>query len=253
METSDNSEGLPLQSDLLSSASVSGKNQNASVSLNVKNSSSQSKSKKLYESVQSVNPLSEGFIHAGDVEDAFRVSYVDFQQDFMEELKELFFNKFSIELSQMKADIASIIQLQARHLVSSDAIQLLKTENIALKAEVESLRRGLELKPKIEPVPFLPSLDAQISNNTNFEAKRELFPSASHHLTGASKKECISEALSNTTNKESENLSTPVHQKWADIVESSVGSPFTQGWAIAAASLPKKKTFSPKHKEYLCL
>ena len=104
METSDNSEGLPLQSDLLSTAAVSGKNLNASVS------------------------LAEGFIHA---EDAFRVSYVDFQQDFMEELKELFFNKFSIELSQMKADIASIKQHQARQLVSSDVIQLLKTENIA--------------------------------------------------------------------------------------------------------------------------
>ena len=130
-----------------------------------------------------MNPLAEGFIHAGDVEDAFRVSYVDFQQDFMEELKELFFNKFSIELSQMKADIASIKQHQARHVVSSDVIQLLKAENSALKAEVESLRRGLELKPKIEPVPFLPSLDAQISNNTNFEAKHELFPSTSHHFT----------------------------------------------------------------------
>ena len=87
METSDNSEGLPLQSDLLSTAAVSGKNLNASVSLNVKHSPSPSKSRKLYESVQSVNPLVEGFIHAGDVEDAFRVSYVDFQQDFMEELK----------------------------------------------------------------------------------------------------------------------------------------------------------------------
>ena len=253
METSDNSEGLPLQSDVLSTASVSGKNQNGSVSLNVNYSSSPSKSRKLYESVQSVNPLAEGFIHAGDVEDAFRVSYVDFQQDFMEELKELFFNKFSIELSQMKADIASIKQHQARHLVSSDVIQLLKSENMALKAEVESLRRGIELKTKLEPVPFLPSLDAQVSNNTNFEAKRELFPSASHLSTGASKKECISEALLNTINKESENLSTPVHQKWVDIVESSVGSPFTQGWAIAAASLPVKKSFSPKKKESLSL
>ena len=56
-----------------------------------------SKSKKLYDSVESVNPLVEEFIHAGDVEDAFRVLYVDFQQDFMEELKDLFFNKFSIE------------------------------------------------------------------------------------------------------------------------------------------------------------
>jgi len=221
----DNSEGLPLQSHLLSSASVSGKNQNASVSLNVKHSSSQSKSKKLYESVQSVNPLSEGFIHAVDVEDAFQVSYVDFQQDFMEELKELFFNKFSIELSQMKADIASIKQHQARHLVSSDVIQLLKTENMALKAEVESLRRGLERKTQIEPVPSLSTLDVQNSKDTNFEAKRELFPTASQHFTRASKEDSFSEELLSTRNKESENLSTPVHQNWADIHESSVGSP----------------------------
>ena len=35
-------------------------------------------------------------------------------------------------------------------------------------------------------------------------------------------------------------------------MESSVGSPFTQGWAIAAASLPVKKSFSKK-KESLSL
>ena len=40
METLDNYEGLPLQSDLLSTAAVSGKNLNASASLNVKHSSS---------------------------------------------------------------------------------------------------------------------------------------------------------------------------------------------------------------------
>ena len=122
----------------------------------------------MYESVQSMNPLSEGFIHAGDVEEAFRVSYADFQQDFMEELKELFFNKFSIELSQMKADIASIKQHQARHLVPSDEIQLLKTENLTLKEEVETLRRALEIKTYVEPVPSLPPLDIQISKDTKF-------------------------------------------------------------------------------------
>ena len=101
-------EGLPLKSDLLSSASASAKNQRSSASFNDKKASSQSKSKKLYNSVESVNPLTEGFIHAGDVEDAFRVSYVDFQQDFMEELKDLFFNKFSIELSQIMPPINNI-------------------------------------------------------------------------------------------------------------------------------------------------
>ena len=150
-----------------------------------------------------MKPLAKGFIHAGDVEDAFRVSYVDFQQDFMEELKELFFNKFSIELSQMKADIASIKQHQARHLVSSDVIQLLKTENMALKAEVESLRRGLEINTHIEPVPSLPTLDIHNSKDTNFEAKRELFPTASQHFTQASKEDSFSEELLSTRNEES--------------------------------------------------
>ena len=193
----------------------------------------------------------EGFIHAGDVEDAFRVSYVDFQQDFMEELKDLFFNKFSIELSQIKADIASIKQHQARHAVSSEVIQVLKNENMALKAEVERLRGVTEMKTKIEITPSPPSLNKQISNE--FEAKRELFPSTSQHNAGASSERSISGYISNLSKKESQNLSTPVDRKWADICESSVGSPKTQGWAIAAASLPLHKSFSPKKKESLSL
>jgi len=149
---------------------------------------------KIYDSVESVNPLVEGFIHAGDVEDAFRVSYVDFQQDFMEELKDLFFNKFSIELSQIKADIASIKQHQARHAVSSEVIQVLKNENMALKAEVERLRGVTEMKSKIEITPSPPSLNKQISNE--FEAKRELFPSTSQHNAGASSEGSISGYIS---------------------------------------------------------
>jgi len=90
--------------------------------------------KKLYDSVESMNPLEEGFIHEGDVEDAFRVSYVDFQQDFMEELKDLFFNKFSIELSQIKADIDSIKQHQARHAGSSDVSQVLKNKKYGFES-----------------------------------------------------------------------------------------------------------------------
>ena len=64
----------------------------------------------------------------------------------MEDLKDLFFNKFSIELSQIKAGIASIKKHQARHSVSSDVFQLLKNENVALKAEVERLRGVPEMK-----------------------------------------------------------------------------------------------------------
>ena len=156
-----------------------------------------------------MNPLAEGFIHAGDVEDAFRVSYVDFQQDFMEELKGLFFNKFSIELSQIKADIASIKQHQARHAVSSNEFQALKNENMALQAEIERLRRVNEMKTKVETTPSPPSLNKQISNE--FEAKRELFPSTSQHSAGASTEGGISEEILNMSNKQSQNVS---HHFW---------------------------------------
>jgi len=53
--------------------------------------------------------------------------------------------------------------------------------------------------------------------------------------------------------KQSQNFSTPADRKWADICESSIGSPKTQGWAIAAASLPLQKSVSPKKKESLSL
>ena len=57
----------------------------------------------------------------------------------------------------------------------------------------------------------------------------------------------------NLSNKESQNFSTPIDRKWADICESSIGSPKAQGWAIAAASLPLQKSVSPKKKESLSL
>ena len=60
-----------------------------------------------------------------------------------------------------------------------------ETPNLVFETQKRLVFLGL--KTKIEPVPFLPSLDVQISNNTNFEAKRELFPSASQRFTGASK------------------------------------------------------------------
>ena len=104
------------------------------------------------------------------------------------------------------------------------------------------------MKTKVE---ITPSLNKQISNE--FEAKRELFPSTSQHDAGASSEGSISGHISNLSKKESQNLSTPVDRKWADICESSIGSPKTQGWAIAAASLPLHKSFSPKKKESLSL
>ena len=118
---------------------------------------------------------------------------------------------FSVDLSQIKADIASIKQHQARHAVSSDVFQVLKNENMALKAEVEHLRGVTEMKTKVKTTPSPPSLDKQISNE--FEAKHELFPSPSQHNTGASSKGSISEQNLNLSNKESQNLSTPVDRK----------------------------------------
>ena len=65
------------------------------------------------------------------MEDAFRIVYVDFQRDFMHELKELFFSKFEIELSQMKSNIASIKNHQTRQSVSSNLLDALKKENVS--------------------------------------------------------------------------------------------------------------------------
>ena len=90
---------------------------------------SQSKSKILYESVEFVNPL-EGLVNAEDVEEAFRVSYVDFQRDFMEELKELFFSNFEKQLSLIMSDIATIKQQQARLSVTSNIIDSLRKGDI---------------------------------------------------------------------------------------------------------------------------
>ena len=70
-----------------------------------------------------MNPLGKGVVHAVDVEDAFRVAYLDFQWDFMEELKELFFNKFEKQLLQIQSDISSIKQQQARQIISSNLIE----------------------------------------------------------------------------------------------------------------------------------
>ena len=57
------------------------------------------------------------------------------------------------EWSQIKAKIASIKQHQARHAVSSDVFQVLKNENMALKAEVERLRGVTEIKTKVKTTP----------------------------------------------------------------------------------------------------
>ena len=142
METSDNSEVLPSKSDPLLPVSISNPNHEVGVSLNTINALPQSKSKILYESVSSVNPLDEGVIHAADVEDAFRVAYIDFQRDFTEELKELFFNKFEKQLLQIQSDITSIKQQQTRQIISSNLIESLKKDNETLKQNYEKLQRS---------------------------------------------------------------------------------------------------------------
>ena len=166
-------------------------------------------------------------IRFSEKEAEYFTNLVGFNQAKKPSEKDFFFNKFSIELSQIKADIASIKQHQARHAVTSEVIQVLKNESMALKAEVERLRGVTEMKTKIEITPSPPSLNKQISNE--FEAKRELFPSTSQHNAGASSEGSISEQILNLSNKESQNFSTPVDRKWADICKSSIGSPKTQG------------------------
>jgi len=61
-------------------------------------------------------------VDAEDLEDAFRVAYVDFQNDFMEDLKELFCTTFENKLSQIMSEIASIKQQQLRQSDISDSV-----------------------------------------------------------------------------------------------------------------------------------
>ena len=257
METSDNSEVLPSKSDPLLPVSISNPNHEVGVSLNTINALPQSKSKILYESVASVNPLDEGVIHAADVEDAFRVAYVDFQRDFMEELKELFFNKFEKQLLQIQSDISSIKQQQTRQIISSNLIESLKKDNETLKQDYEKLQRSF----KIDDVKksFSSALSETIKQVPNFESKRQLFSPCTTtpiltDTTESSKFPSADDQNSNNFKQESENHCTPVPVKWADICNSHQDSPITQGWAIAAASVSSKSPHSPlfsKKKESL--
>ena len=77
--------------------------------------------------------------------DAFRVAYVDFQRDFMDDLKELFFTKFEKQLLQIQSDITSIKQQQARQIISSNLIESLKKENETLKQVFEKLQESLKI------------------------------------------------------------------------------------------------------------
>ena len=92
-----------------------------SVSSSKKQRSTKSKSKILHDSVTAIQPLL-GFVDAEDLEDAFRVAYVDFQNDFMEDLKELFCTTFENKLSQIMSEIASIKQQQLRQSDISDYV-----------------------------------------------------------------------------------------------------------------------------------
>ena len=257
----------------------------------------QSKSKILYESVEFVNPL-EGLVNAEDVEEAFRVSYVDFQRDFMEELKELFFSNFEKQLSLIMSDIATIKQQQARLSVTSNIIDSLRkgdiqtsqicnnetskyikniesmmsqllSENKVLKDQLARVTRFLEMnshdKPKTHRQLFSPNSDQPSSNTDSQTVDRSLFfsndqdmpeQSKSHPQVGSS---LISSphAQEDTPVQENRNISektTPIIRKWADVCDSSISTPPTKGWAIAAASVPLKKPEPPssfKKKESL--
>ena len=73
-------------------------------------------------------------------------------------------------------------------------------------------------------------------------------------ITASSKFLAADYQNSNNFKQKPENHFTPVPVKWADIFNSHQDSPATQGWAIAAASVPSKSLFSPifsKKKESL--
>ena len=143
METSDNSGSLPLLSPSVNSAPASTEKLQPNAFSEKLNVSSKSKSKQLHDSVEYVRPL-EGLVDAEEVEDAFRIAYVDFQQDFTQEMKEIFFNKFESQLSLIQSDLASIKQQQTRQSVTSNLVDTLKKEIESLKEDNQRLKLQIE-------------------------------------------------------------------------------------------------------------
>ena len=191
------------------------------------------------------------------MEDAFRIVYVDFQRDFMHELKELFFSKFEIELSQMKSDIASIKNHQTRQSVSSNLLDALKKENVSLKEENEALKLSIQkLSNSSNPTFRQLFVDKdQCSQETNSQIglttshqgmKSTLQSSASFKTTPFVHEDSTIQANLISQKK------TPTNEHWADVCDSLISTPSTKGWAIAAASVsssvrkPNSPFFSKK-------
>ena len=247
-----------------------------------------------------MKPL-EGLVDAEDVEEAFRVSYVDFQQDFMEELKQLFFTNFEKQLSQIMSDIASIKQQQARLSVTSNIIDSLRkgdiqstdpnnqtsknvkniesmvsqllSENKVLKDQLARVTSFLEMnthdKPKTHRQLFSPSsdqsfqklnsfTDAQTFDRTSFCSNdQDMLDQSKSHPQVSAPLISSPDAQEHSPVPENSNIflkPTPIIRKWADVCDSSISTPPTKGWAIAAASVSFKKPESPscfKKKESL--
>jgi regulator of replication initiation timing len=196
------------------------------------------------------------------MEDAFRIAYVDFQRDFMDELKELFFSKYEIELSQIKSDIASIKNHQTRQSVSSNLLDALKKENVSLKDENEALKLRIQkLRDSAKPTfrqlfvdkdQCSQQTDSQIGLTTSHQGNLKSTPqsSASFKTTPFTHEDSTIQAnlISQKT--------TPTNEHWADVCDSLISTPTTKGWAIAAASVSSSVrkpnlSFSSKKKESL--
>ena len=251
METSEFSRDQPLQSASLKSNTVPTKFEDASAFLKEINPSYQSKSKLLYDSVEGVQPLT-GLLDAEEVEDAFRIAYVDFQKDFMDELKDLFISKLEIELSKIKAEIAEIKHHQARQSVSSNLLDSLKKENVFLKNENEKLKSVFEkLKDSEKPTTnrqlFIDNFQSsRKTSQTDLMAAKDEFKVESdifskNEITNKKSDLIDQHELFSETSRISSSApqdQTPSPRRWADICDSS--SSLTKGWAIAAGSVVAK-------------
>ena len=234
--TSENSDDLPLKANRQKGVAPSINLSQADVLSPENKVSGKSKSQILYDSVDYVNPL-QGLVDAEDVEEAFRVSYVDFQRDFMEELSEkldLHFSNITKQVSEMQVNIANLQQQQATLLISLRSIESLKQEIQELKSKHHLEVSNTKLQSKDDSP--LPLTNTQSGPSLSRASNRQLDMNVSLRYASETEDSKIFPETSLMSNSEPLNK-TPSPRRWADICDDSTSS---TGWAIAAASVAVK-------------
>jgi len=184
-----------------------------------------------------VNPL-QGLVDAEDVEEAFRVSYVDFQRDFMEELSEkldLHFSNITKQFSDIQINIATLQQQQANLLISLGTIESLKQEIQELKRKPHFEVSNAKLESKDDSP--LPHTNTQSGPSLSRASHRQLDMNVSMRYASETEDSKLFPETSLMSNSEPLNK-TPSPRRWADICDKSTTS--SKGWAISAASVIKK-------------